>query len=173
MSKKTMSIFSIPVASAALPYMLCSSTMLVVNKLAVSQFPMPTVIIGLQLAFCVILLGFLHISGLRRMRSAHMHALGSLWIYCAAFALGMYSNMVILQKSSASLLLMARGFLPMLVCFVEWACMKRALPSWRYEILLYIVVGIFVSLAGSERILPQVFLVFYRYRFKFMGLRRP
>ena len=130
-------LFSQPVLLLVLPYTVCSSTMLIVNKLVVSMIPMPTVIITIQLLFCVILIQVIHVSGVRRLKPLRLEVVGGFWAYCGAFALGMFANMKVLEESTAAVLLMARGFLPVLVCLVEYIFMGRSMPSRRCIIRLF------------------------------------
>jgi len=116
-------------AVGILSYSACSSTMLVINKLAVHYFSAPTVVSGLQLAFSVAVVWVLRAAGAITYEPVNATKVKAFITYTATFAGGLYTNIKALELTSVGAVIALRSCLPAVVCVVEWACMGRSLPS--------------------------------------------
>lgn len=129
-------------AGSILAYSICSSTMLVVNKLAVKKFPMPTVVSGLQLLFTVLVVEIARRCGYVSIERMSMLKVKPFIWYTAAFAAGLYANIQSLNLTSVGAVIAAKSCLPICVCIVEWMTLGRQLPNGRSVIAL---IGVLLS----------------------------
>ena len=119
-----------------LMYSACSSTMLMVNKLAVQELPLPTVVSGAQLivsALVVVLLQMFDGSTMSLMDKSKVTPFA---IYTVMFAAGLFSNMKALMLTNVGAVIAVRTCLPVVVCLIEWGIMGRALPGARSTLSL-------------------------------------
>ncbi len=138
---------------AILGYGTCSATLLVINKLAVSQVPAPSFILVCQLVSSV----------------AAVLALGALGVFPAAelepivwtkarrflpisllFFLCLYTNVRSLKNANVDTVIVFRACSPIAVVVADWYFRAQALPSTRaWLALLGIVVGVIVYVAND------------------------
>jgi len=114
-----------------LTYSACSSSMLIVNKLAVDSIPIPTLVSGVQLASCAAFVLAMHCAGITTVSMIGRSRALPFIIYTAIFACGLFANMKALLLTNVGAVIAARCCLPAIVCVIEWACMDRMLPSLR------------------------------------------
>lgn len=114
-----------------LAYSACSSSMLVVNKLAVDSIPIPTLVSGAQLASCAAFVLAMHCAGITTVSMIGRSRALPFIVYTAIFAFGLFANMKALLLTNVGAVIAARCCLPAIVCVIEWACMDRMLPSLR------------------------------------------
>ena len=124
-----------------LAYSGCSSTMLVINKLAVGALPLPTVVSGAQLFVSAAVVVVLQMFGANVMGPMDRTRVAPFVLYTAMFAGGLFANMKALMLTNVGAVIAARSCLPVIVCIIEWAFMGRSLPSARSTLSLAGVVG--------------------------------
>ena len=124
-----------------LTYSACSSTMLVINKLAVQELPLPTVVSGAQLAVSALVVLVLKVIWPTTMGPMDKTKIVPFMVYTAMFAGGLYANMKALMLTNVGAVIAARSCLPVIVCLIEWAFMGRSLPGARSTFSLAGVVG--------------------------------
>jgi len=124
-----------------LAYSACSSTMLVINKLAVQELPLPTVVSGAQLAVSALVVLVLKVIWPTTMGPMDKTKIVPFMVYTAMFAGGLYANMKALMLTNVGAVIAARSCLPVIVCLIEWAFMGRSLPGARSTLSLAGVVG--------------------------------
>ena len=124
-----------------LAYSACSSSMLVINKLAVQELPLPTVVSGAQLAVSALVVLVLKVIWPTTMGPMDKTKIVPFMVYTAMFAAGLFSNMKALMLSNVGAVIAARSCLPVIVCLIEWAFMGRSLPGTRSTLSLAGVVG--------------------------------
>jgi len=124
-----------------LAYSACSSTMLVINKLAVQELPLPTVVSGAQLAVSALVVLVLQLIWPTTMGPMDKTKMLPFALYTAMFAGGLYANMKALMLTNVGAVIASRSCLPVIVCVIEWAFMGRALPGARSTMSLFGVVG--------------------------------
>ena len=142
-----------------LVYSACSSSMLVINKLAVQGLPLPTVVSAAQLAVSAAAPLIIQASGSKVLGKMDKTKVLPFTLYTAMFASGLFANMKALMLTNVGAVIAARSCLPVIVCIIEWAFMGRTLPSLRSTLSLAGVVGFAsmyikfnsgVSVAGFE-----------------------
>lgn len=124
-----------------LAYSACSSTMLVINKLAVQELPLPTVVSGAQLFVSALVVLILKLIWPNTMGAMDQTKVLPFALYTAMFAGGLYANMKALMLTNVGAVIAARSCLPVIVCLIEWAFMGRSLPGARSTMSLAGVVG--------------------------------
>lgn len=112
-------------------YSLCSSTMLVINKLAVSTNGLPTVVSGAQLAVSALVVVVMEFFGASVLGPFERRRIVPFVLYTTMFAAGLFSNMKALMLTNVGAVISARCCLPLIVCLIEWAFMNRAFPNGR------------------------------------------
>ena len=112
-------------------YSACSSSMLVINKLAVEAVPLPTVVSASQLVVSAAVVVLLRALGYDVMGPMQRSKVVPFALYTAMFAAGLFSNMKALLLTNVGAVIAARSCLPVIVCLIEYFFMGRALPGAR------------------------------------------
>ena len=112
-------------------YSLCSSTMLVINKLAVQANGLPSMVSGAQLTVAAIVPVLLEFSGMGVMGPFERARILPFLVYTTMFATSLYSNMKALMLTNVGAVIAARCCLPLVVCTIEYVFMGRSFPSRR------------------------------------------
>jgi GDP-mannose transporter len=123
---------------AILAYSLCSSTLLLANKMAIEYLPFPSVVSFLQIVFAAVVVLFLkffcvEIDGFDREK------LKAYAMYIVAFVAAIYANMQALKHSNVETVIVFRACSPIAVSILEYLFMGRALPSGRSALSLGLV----------------------------------
>lgn len=122
-------------------YGLCSSVMLVINKVTISRIPLPACVFFVQFltTFLVIIagksLGLLRVDGFDRQKAQRF------LLYACIFVLSIYSNGQVLQRSNVETLITFRACSPLLVSGLDWLFLGHELPSARSWLSLLGVLG--------------------------------
>ena len=128
--------FSVGISIVA--YSLCSSTLLLTNKMAISYLPIPSVISFIQIVFSAIAVYALKIGGVPvddfEYDKVKLYA-----IYIVAFVGAIYANMQALSHSNVETVIVFRACTPIAVTIIEYFFMDRALPNLRSSISLGMV----------------------------------
>jgi len=122
-------------------YSACSSSMLVINKLAVQELPLPTVVSGAQLVVSAAVVLVMRVFQPSVMGPMDKTKVLPFALYTAMFAAGLFANMKALMLTNVGAVIAARSCLPVIVCIIEWAFMGRSLPGARSTLSLAGVVG--------------------------------
>jgi GDP-mannose transporter len=139
---------------AVLAYSVCSSMMLVTNKLAMSSFPVPAMVTLIQLVTCT---AFVYVIGFAGVKTDALTLENAkpYGIYVLAFACGIYSNMRALEGSNVETIIVFRACTPLCVAIIEWAFMNRELPEPKSLASLVVVMmgaGAYVSMDAEFKI---------------------
>lgn len=146
----TSTTFNVGVAMFA--YSLCSSSLLLANKLAMVHLPLPTVVSFMQIIFSTIqILIMKYIFGVK-VDELEWDKIKAYAVYIVAFVLSIYANMKALALSNVETVIVFRACVPVCVTVIEYFLMDRALPSVRSAVSLAIVsIGaIMYCLSDSE-----------------------
>lgn len=119
-----------------LAYSACSSTMIVVNKLAIQELPLPAVVSGAQLIVSALVVAVMQMFDKSTMGPIDKTKVISFAIYTVLFAAGLFSNIKALMLTDVGAVIAARSCLPVIVCLSEWAFMGRSLPNSRSTVSL-------------------------------------
>lgn len=131
-----------------LMYSLASSSMLVINKLAVSSNGLPTVVSGAQLVVSAGVVVAMELLGAGVLGPFERRRIVPFVMYTTMFAMGLFANMKALMLTNVGAVIAARCCLPIIVCVIEWAFMGRMLPNARSAMSLTGVVlsaGFYIS----------------------------
>lgn len=136
---------------AIIGYSLCSSTLLLANKMAIEYLPNPSVVSFVQILFAAI--AVLGIRGLGYpVDWFEISKLKAYGLYVVIFVLAIYTNMQALSKSNVETVIVFRACTPISVCVLEYFFMNRQLPSLRSTISLSVVAfgALFYCLTDSQ-----------------------
>jgi len=132
-----------------LGYAVCSSSLLVLNKLVLRIAPLPSLLSSLQFVVAASSAAALHLTGSTHVvlswRLARAHG-----AYVVVFALAIYTNMRALQLHSVNTLIVTRACCPLLVACLEALTLHRALPSRHTTALLSALLAGAVGYAAAE-----------------------
>lgn len=119
-------------AFAVLGFMLCSSLLLVLNKIAVTMYPYPITLLTLQLvsaALCMWVLGAMGlICGVEPLELKKILDFGVIPI---AFLLTLVANIKILEFANMETFIMVRNSTPLGIAILDWIFLGRELPDFR------------------------------------------
>ena len=126
---------------AILCYSLCSSTLLLVNKMALLYLPVPSALAFIQLFSSTLFILLIQYLGVP-VDSLEWEKVKSYSLYVIAFVVAIYANMQALAHSNVETVIVFRACSPIAVSIVEYLFLNRAWPSVRSSIsLVCIVVG--------------------------------
>lgn len=139
------------VAGAITAYSICSSTLLLANKMAIAYLPLPSVVSFIQIIFSAVVvvamkIGGVNIDGLEKEK---VKAYG--W-YIFAFVSSIYANMQALAHSNVETVIVFRACSPIAVSVIEYIFMGRELPNARSAASLSVVAigAIIYCMSDSE-----------------------
>lgn len=119
------------VAFAILAYSLCSSSMLIINKLAVTSFPMASFVTSFQLYFCSLVVLLFNQYGCIELEDFEWSKVKPYLIYVTSFVLGLFTNMMALGHGNVETVIIFRACVPLAVAFLDWGFLGRHFPSTR------------------------------------------
>ena len=129
------------VSMAILGYSLCSSTLLLANKMAIEHLPVPSVVSFIQIFSSTVIILLIKCCGVQ-VDNLEWGKVKSYSIYIVAFVAAIYANMQALAHSNVETVIVFRACSPIAVSIVEYLFLNRAWPSVRSSIsLVCIVVG--------------------------------
>lgn len=120
----------ISIAIAIFNYSLCSSTLLVANKLALQYLPFPSILTFVQLSFSVIIIYILKAIGFE-IDNFEWDKIRTYLPYNFVLTMTLYSNVRALQYSNLDTVIVFRSCSPIVVTIIEYLYMERAFPSPR------------------------------------------
>jgi len=116
---------------AVLGYMLCSSLMLIVNKLAVHHLPAPSFVLLSQLVASAVACRALGLMGVIEVEPLHWDKIKQFWIVPCAFLGTVFANIKILQYANVETFIVFRSSTPLLISIADYVFLGRELPSTR------------------------------------------
>jgi len=130
------------IITAVVAYSLCSSSLLLLNKLVLSYFPFPSYITSFQFAFAVIVIQCMQIGWKLKVKGINSDVINSYGIYVILFMCGIYANMRALETSNVETVIVARACTPLIVAVLEYNFLGRQAPSLKSTFsMLTIVLG--------------------------------
>ncbi len=120
----------VQVAMAVVGYSLCSSTLLLANKLALNFIPLPCVVTVVQLIFSIVLVFGIKGYGVV-VDDLEWSKIKPYLVYIFVFSISLYSNMHALKLSNVETVIVFRACSPILVTIIEYMSMGRTWPSIR------------------------------------------
>mmetsp|Transcript_9933 Transcript_9933/g.15987 ORF Transcript_9933/g.15987 Transcript_9933/m.15987 type:complete len:321 (-) Transcript_9933:257-1219(-) len=135
-SNKKRNSNSTNVAVACLGYMICSSLMLIANKLAVNFFPAPGIVLILQLGVTALVVKLSGIAGLIEVDDLEWSKVKPYMLVAVAFLSTIYTNIKTLQYANVETFIVFRSSTPILVSVADWMFLGRELPSMQSSVCL-------------------------------------
>ena len=148
-------------------YSLCSSSMLVVNKLAVAAIPLPTVVSGAQLVSSAAIPLVIQACGapvIGKMSAARVVPYA---LYTTMFAAGLFANMKALLLTNVGAVIAARCCLPLIVSAIEYSFMGRSWPNKRSMVSLVRVCSFLPTFLRKRATSARVDAVYFLSRSRF------
>uniref|UniRef100_A0A7S2U136 Sugar phosphate transporter domain-containing protein n=1 Tax=Lotharella oceanica TaxID=641309 RepID=A0A7S2U136_9EUKA len=124
------------VAVACMGYMLCSSLMLIANKLAVTFFAAPGIVLILQLGLTAVCVKGAGLAGLILVDDLEWAKVKPYTLVAVAFLSTIYTNIKTLQYANVETFIVFRASTPILVSVADWWFLGRELPSFRSSMCL-------------------------------------
>ena len=112
-------------------YSISSSSLLVVNKMAVDVLGTPALVSGAQLLTSAIAVLIMEACGCRVLGPFERKRILPMILFTISFAAGLYANVKALLYTNVGAIIGARCAVPLLVCSFEFAFMGKAFPDAR------------------------------------------
>jgi drug/metabolite transporter (DMT)-like permease len=112
-------------------FSVCSSTLLLVNKVCMHRVPAASFISTVQFIATGITCLTLKYSGLAVVDDFEWVKVKPYLYYVVMFVATIYCNMKSLEHSNVETIIVFRACCPLCVCLLDWACLGRELPSLR------------------------------------------
>jgi len=126
-------------------YALCSSVMLIINKVAISFIPLPAFVFFVQLLATVSYIATFKALGVIKADDLSLGRTKTFSPYAVSFIMSIYCNGKVLQHCNVETLITFRACSPLCVSILDWLFLGRTLPSWRSLLSL---VGVVVGALG-------------------------
>ena len=116
---------------SALSYSVCSATLILINKVALKEFPFPSLLALMQIVGAVVLIYGSHFFGFLSVDPLRWEYMKPYILYTIAFSFGLYTNMKSLSLSNVETVIVFRAMAPLAVSLLEAMFLNRELPSKR------------------------------------------
>eukprot|EP01038_Epipyxis_sp_PR26KG_P004968 gene4968-6951_t len=127
---------------AIIGYSLCSSTLLLANKMSIEVLPIPSVVSFIQIVSSTGVVLLIKAGGCSNVDWFEAEKVKAYSIYVAIFVAAIYANMQALALSNVETVIVFRACSPIAVSIIEYVFMNRELPSLRSTIaLLSVAIG--------------------------------
>jgi GDP-mannose transporter len=134
-----------PVWAAIAYYGLCSSTLLIANKLALHLISAPVFLLSIQLWFAVAAVYLLAVLGVVQVQPLRWSTATQFSPVVVSFLGTLFANAKVLQYSNVETFITFRSSTPLVLCVCDYVFLGRQLPSSRSIICL---LGLLLSSAG-------------------------
>lgn len=121
---------------AIIGYSLCSSTLLLANKMAIEYLPSPSAISFIQIVFSAAVVIGMKFGGYSSIDWFEWEKVKPYSYYVAIFVTAIYTNMKALSVSNVETVIVFRACSPIAVSIIEYYFMGRDLPNTRSTISL-------------------------------------
>ena len=150
------------VGAAVIGYSLCSSTLLLANKVAMSYLPYPAVVSFIQIVFSVVAILIMKYGLGYEVDDFEWVKVKPYLVYTCAFVFCIFANMKALQFSNVETVIVFRACSPLSVTVIEYLLMDRALPNFRSTLSLFAVIaGAFYYCVTDSQLLMNGFASYY------------
>lgn len=130
-----------PLALVLVYYGLCSSSLIVINKVAVHTLHAPNAILLAQFAFTGVVVRLAAALALLEAEPLRWKLVRPFLLVAASVLGTIFSNMKVLQHTNVETFITFRSSTPLVLCWVDWAFLKRQLPDARGVGLLLLMVA--------------------------------
>ena len=118
-----------------------AAALLVVNKLAVYEIPLPSLICMLQLSWTVAFVLLLISSSMVEVRSLQLATVVKYLPWVLAFVATMYTSMMALYAANVDTVIVFRCLSPIIISFLEWLWFDRQLPDLKSWMAMCVMLG--------------------------------
>ncbi len=133
-------------------YSLCSSTLLLANKLSMEYIPSPSVVSFIQILFSTMAVIFIKLLGYE-VDWFEWDKVKAYSLYVVIFVAAIYTNMQALSHSNVETVIVFRACSPIAVGIIEYLFMNRELPSLRSTVsLVFLAVGAMIYCASDSQV---------------------
>lgn len=122
-----------------LSYSICSSTLLLSNKIILFYLPSPSIISLIQILSSLFFLFLLSSFFSIQIDKLEINKVKKYLIYVLAFTISRYSNMKSLENLNIEVVIIFRSCIPLTVSFIEYYYMGRELPSYKSLLSLFLI----------------------------------
>ena len=136
---------------AMFTFSVCSSTLLLVNKVCMHRVPAASFISTVQFIATGITCLTLKYSGLAVVDDFEWVKVKPYLYYVVMFVATIYCNMKSLEHSNVETIIVFRACCPLCVCLLDWACLGRELPSLRSLFSLVVLMAGAAGYVLSDR----------------------
>ena len=126
---------------AVVLYCVCSSSMLIINKLAVGHIGAPAFVTFMQFLVTAVVVKVAHLCGLLQVDAFDCTKLLHFSIYVVGFSAGTWTNMKVLMTANVETVIVFRTIAPLAVAFFDYIFHGRDLPSCRSCLAMGIIVA--------------------------------
>lgn len=112
-------------------YMLASSTMLVLNKVAISVFQRPLLLLFTQLSFTTLVVLVSKEFGMLKISELSRDTLRRFWLVPITFLFSIFCNIKILEHTNVETFIVLRASTPLVMSILDVQFLKRRLPTKR------------------------------------------
>ena len=152
-------------------YMLASSTMLILNKIAISVFQRPLLLLFLQLGFTSLFVLLGKELGVLSLSEFKMEVFKKFWLVPLTFLVSIFCNIKILEHSNVETFIVLRSSTPIIMSLLDVQFLKRKLPpprSWAAIITVFIFSSLYIKFeSGTFTIDSITWLVLWYANFCF------
>lgn len=127
------------VAVAVIGYSLCSSTLLLVNKMSLVYLPLPAILSVIQIFVAAAIVFTMKVTGLQKVDDLQWDKVKAYGVYIFAFVAAIYCNMKALAASNVETVIVFRACSPLAVTIIDYLWMDREWPCLRSQISLLCV----------------------------------
>jgi GDP-mannose transporter len=125
--------------------MVASSTMLVLNKVAISEVPRPAFLLFLQLAFTSATVSIAHDLKIIKLTEFSLDVLKRFWLVPVTFLMSIFFNIKILTHTNIETFIVLRASTPVVLAVLDVQFLNRALPERRTWVS---ILGVLVCACG-------------------------
>ena len=136
---------------AMLVFSLCSSSLLLVNKVCMHMAPVPSFISTIQFITTGLYALFLKYTGLAVVDDFEWTKVKPYLLYVVMFVATIYCNMKSLQHSNVETIIVFRACCPLCVCLLDWGFLGRELPSKGALVSLMVLLAGAAGYVASDR----------------------
>lgn len=142
---------------AIVGYSLCSSTMLLANKMAMESLPSPSTVSLVQLVFATATVLGIRFAGFE-VDWFDWEKSKAYGVYVVIFVAALYTNMQALKNANVETVIVFRACSPISVCVLEYFFLNRSYPSLRSAVAMLIVAvgAVFYCISDSQMALGGI-----------------
>ena len=131
LEKKEAAAIYAKIVFGIIAYASCSSMMLIINKLAVTFLPAPSVVLFCQLLTSAVAIKLMHEGGLVESDPLIAEKVKPFMLVAIAFLGALYTNVKTLQYANVETFIVFRSSTPILIAFLDYVFLGRQLPNMR------------------------------------------